>query len=65
MDKTLMLSLFPFFAVLLLIGVVALHVRKGKSLNLRLEGFGVKFSIQSGNGGLNNEVVTSDTGKET
>lgn len=47
MDKALLVSLFPFFAFILLIGVVVLHVRKGKRLDIKLEGLGIKLALHS------------------
>lgn len=47
MDKALIVSLFPFFAFVLLIGVVVLHVRKGKRLDIKLEGLGIKLILHS------------------
>lgn len=47
MDKALIFSLFPLFAFVLLIGVVVLHVRKGKRLDMKLEGLGIKLMLHS------------------
>lgn len=47
MDKALIVSLFPFFAFVLLIGVIILHVRKGKRLDIKLEGLGIKLVLHS------------------
>ena len=47
MDKALIVSLFPFFVFVLLIGVVILHVRKGKRLDIKLEGLGIKLMLHS------------------
>lgn len=47
MDKAFIISLFPLFAFVLLIGVVVLHVRKGKRLDMKLEGLGIKLTLHS------------------
>lgn len=47
MDKALIVALFPFFVFTLLIGVMILHVRKGKRLHIKLEGLGIKLMIHS------------------
>lgn len=47
LDKALLVSLFPFFAFILLIGVVVLHVRKGKRLDIKMEGLGIKLTLHS------------------
>lgn len=47
LDKALIVTLFPFFAFILLIGVVVLHVRKGKRLDIKLEGLGIKLMLHS------------------
>lgn len=47
MDKAIVVILIPLFAFCLVTGVVVLHVRKGKRLDLKLEGLGIKFSLHS------------------
>lgn len=57
MDKALILSLLPLFALCILIGLVAMHIRKGKKLDVRLEGLGIKFSLQSEDKGGSNDPM--------
>lgn len=61
MDKALVISLFPFFALCLLVGVVVLHVRKGKRLDLKLEGLGVKLTIHSEDKDTKDELDDRET----
>lgn len=54
LDKALLISLFPFFVFILIIGVVVLHVRKGKRLDIKLEGLGIKLALHSEDKGQEN-----------
>lgn len=60
LDKALIVSLFPFFAFVLLIGVVVLHARKGKRLDIKLEGLGIKLMLHSEDRERVNEVVSEE-----
>lgn len=60
MDKALFLALFPACLLLLLFGVVALHARKGKKLDLRLEGLGIKLSLHSEDRSIKDELVVNE-----
>lgn len=47
MDKSIVLALLPVFALILLVGVLVLHIRQGKSVDVRLKGFGIELKIHS------------------
>lgn len=59
MDKALLLALIPLITFVLLMGVLVLHIRRGKKISLRLEGLGVKFSLVSGE-----DPITGDKDSE-
>lgn len=61
MDKAIVLTVLPFLGLLLLCGVIVLHIRKGKSLNLRVRGFGVELNLVSSDRKENASMKTDQT----
>jgi len=46
-DKALLLAVYPFFALVLICGIVLWCARGGRPLSLKLKGFGISFELNS------------------